>query len=139
MATVEYAVHFDDPQARVDYVQEKLKLLMATSWVNVLNFIIDMYGTLPQSLLQRITKKSIYSSTYSTQPGPEKCLTTFGATLLEVNYSYGCCPDSCSKQNTIMNRRQLLPLIVILMQMLVFSVWNFYVDIQWKLQNDSVY
>lgn len=96
LATVEYAVNVDDPKERVKYVQEKMKLLSSTSWIKMFNLIVDVSGTFPLQFFRFISSKQIFSSTYSTQPGPENCLQSFGATLLEVNYSYGCGPDSAS-------------------------------------------
>ncbi len=133
LATVEYAVNVDDPKDRVKYVEEKMKLLATTSWINMFNFIVDVSGSFPLPIFQFITQKQIFSSTYSTQPGPEDCLQSFGATLLEVNYSYGCGPDSASMTfglfiKLVITKEQIENLID-------FFITNFHIFFSYSIQH----
>ncbi|CAL8104223.1 unnamed protein product [Orchesella dallaii] len=94
VATIGLAVHVDDPQERVLYVKDQFNLILSTSWIKFLETAINALSCLPIRWLRFVSQRSVFSSIYSTQPGPDKCLPAIGGKLLEINFAFGTGSDS---------------------------------------------
>ncbi|CAL8125035.1 unnamed protein product [Orchesella dallaii] len=97
LAPVNVPLHLPKRKERLQDIQLQLKNISQSTFTIMFNRIIGRLGMFPSKVFREITRKCIFSTSYSTIPGPEKILKLKGfpgCEMIEANFAHGMASDS---------------------------------------------
>ncbi|CAL8125044.1 unnamed protein product [Orchesella dallaii] len=89
IAPLTLPIHLPQARERIFDIQSQIAALYKSSISHMLGLSIDLLSFLPLKLMRTLTKKSVFSTAYSTLPGPTQPLGIKSGRLYEVNFTYG--------------------------------------------------